>query len=58
MLKLDEEIVVQSTNYEGRLQEATVSMKQGTCLSQKPVTLKFLNGDLQAKRFRSPRMVR
>jgi lipopolysaccharide export system protein LptC len=50
VLKLDEEIIVQSTNYEGRLQEATVSMKQGTLFSQKPVTLKFLNGDLQAKR--------
>jgi lipopolysaccharide export system protein LptC len=50
VLKLDDEIIVQSTNYEGRLQEATVSMKQGTLFSQKPVTLKFLNGDLQAKR--------
>lgn len=49
VLKLDDEIVLQSSNYEGRLKEATVSMKQGTVLSKKPVTLKFLNGDLQAQ---------
>lgn len=49
VLKLDEEIVLQSSNYEGRLKEATVSMKQGTVTSKKPVAVKFLNGDLLAQ---------
>jgi lipopolysaccharide export system protein LptC len=48
-LKLNERIVLESSNYEGHLQEATVSMKQGTVFSKKPVKLKFLNGDLDAQ---------
>lgn len=49
VLKLDEEILLQSSNYEGRLREALVNMKQGTVTSKKPVAVKFLNGDLQAQ---------
>lgn len=48
-LKLNDNIVLESSNYEGHLQEALVNMKQGTVLSKKPVTLKFLNGNLDAQ---------
>lgn len=49
VLRLDDDIVLQSSNYEGRLQEAIVSMKQGSVVSKKPVSVKFLNGDLNAQ---------
>jgi len=49
VLRLDEDILLQSSTYEGRLQEAVITMKQGTVVSKKPVAIKFLNGHLDAQ---------
>lgn len=52
VLKLDEQILIRSSTYEGRLQQAVVEMKKGTVTSDKPVALKWLDGDLDAQSLR------
>jgi lipopolysaccharide export system protein LptC len=52
ILKLEDQIFLKSSTYEGRLQEAVVEMKKGTVSSDKPVTLKWLDGDLEAQSLR------
>jgi lipopolysaccharide export system protein LptC len=50
MLTLDDNIhLVSSTGYEARLSHALVDMGQGTVVSQSPVWVKLLDGDLNAK---------
>lgn len=50
MLTLSSNIhLVSSTGYEGRLSQARVDMRKGNVVSDKPVWLKLLNGDLNAK---------
>jgi len=51
MLTLNDDIrLVSSTGYEGRLSEATVDVRKGNVVSDKPVWVKLLNGFLNAKR--------
>ena len=51
MLKLNEDIqLVSSTGYEGRLSEATIDVRKGDVVSDKPVWVKMLEGVLNAKR--------
>jgi lipopolysaccharide export system protein LptC len=52
VLKLEDQIFLKSSSYEGRLQEAVVEMKRGTVSSDKPVALKWLDGDLEAQSLR------
>ncbi|MGN6570761.1 MAG: LPS export ABC transporter periplasmic protein LptC [Pseudolabrys sp.] len=49
-LKLEKDILVSNNQYEGRLSEATVDIGKGNVLSEKPVTLKMLRGQLDANR--------
>jgi lipopolysaccharide export system protein LptC len=50
MLTLHDNIrLVSSTGYEARLSEATVDMNKGTVVSNTPVWVKMLDGDLNAK---------
>jgi lipopolysaccharide export system protein LptC len=50
MLKLNENIhLVSSTGYEGRLSEATIDVRKGDVVSDKPVWVKMLEGELNAK---------
>jgi lipopolysaccharide export system protein LptC len=51
MLKLNDNIqLVSSTGYEGRLSEATIDVRKGDVVSDKPVWVKMLDGELNAKR--------
>lgn len=51
MLKLrDNILLVSSTGYEGRLSEASVDIRKGIIVSEKPVEVKMLNGTLDANR--------
>ena len=51
MLTLKDNIhLVSSTGYEGRLSEAVVDVRKGHVVSEKPVSVKLLNGFLDAKR--------
>ena len=51
MLTLKDDIrLVSSTGYEGRLSEAVVNVRKGEVVSEKPVSVKLLNGSLDAKR--------
>ncbi len=51
MLTLKKDIVIKSTSgYEGYLSEAEVDIRNGHILSEKPVTVNMLNGDLKANR--------
>lgn len=51
MLTLNDNIqLVSSTGYEGRLSEATIDVRKGNVVSDKPVWVKLLNGVLNAKR--------
>jgi len=51
MLTLNDNIhLVSSTGYEGRLSEATIDVRKGNVVSDKPVWVKLLNGFLNAKR--------
>jgi len=51
MLTLNDNIhLVSSTGYEGRLSEATIDVRKGNVISDKPVWVKLLNGFLNAKR--------
>jgi len=49
-LKLEKDIRVSNNQYEGKLSEATVDIGKGNVLSEKPVTLKMLRGQLDANR--------
>ena len=50
-LKLDQNILISSSSgYEGNLSEATVDIRKGHVVSEQPVTLKMLQGTLDAKR--------
>lgn len=50
-LKLDRDIkLISSTGYEGALSEATVDIRKGDVVSNHPVTLKMLQGTLEANR--------
>jgi len=52
-LKLHQNIVLtSSTGYEGRLSEASVDMQTGDVVSDSPVWVKLLNGDLNSKRLK------
>ncbi|MEX0753475.1 MAG: LPS export ABC transporter periplasmic protein LptC [Xanthobacteraceae bacterium] len=51
LLKLDQNIVVTSSNYEGFFDEAAIDTRTGNVLSEKPVKLKMLNGTVDANRF-------
>jgi len=50
MLKLEKDIVLSNNQYEGRLSEATVDIAKGNVVSDKPVQLKMLQGQLDANR--------
>jgi len=51
MLTLREDIrLVSSTGYEGRLIEAVIDVRKGNVVSDKPVSVKMLDGFLNAKR--------
>jgi lipopolysaccharide export system protein LptC len=51
MLQLNDNIhLVSSTGYEARLKQALVDMNKGDVVSDTPVWVKLLNGDLNAKR--------
>jgi lipopolysaccharide export system protein LptC len=51
MLTLNNNIhLVSSTGYEARLKEAVVDMNKGNVVSNTPVWVKMLDGDLNAKR--------
>ncbi|HEY5280604.1 MAG TPA: LPS export ABC transporter periplasmic protein LptC [Pseudolabrys sp.] len=50
MLKLEKDIVLSNNQYEGRLSEATVDIGKGNVVSDKPVQLKMLQGQLDANR--------
>lgn len=53
MLKLTHDIRLNTTNgYTGRLSEATVDIKKGDVLSERPVRLKMLQGTLDANRLK------
>jgi lipopolysaccharide export system protein LptC len=46
----DNILLVSSAGYEGRLTEASVDIRKGTIVSEKPVEVKLLNGTLDANR--------
>jgi lipopolysaccharide export system protein LptC len=51
MLMLRDNILLTSSNgYEARLSEATIDMRKGKVVSDKPVAVKMLNGTLNANR--------
>lgn len=51
MLTLNDDVrLVSSTGYEGRLSEAVVDVRKGNVVSEQPVSVKLLNGFLDAKR--------
>ena len=51
MLALNDDIdLVSSIGYEGRLSEASIDVRKGSVVSEKPVTVKLLNGFLNAQR--------
>lgn len=51
MLTLHDNVhLVSSTGYEARLSEAMVDVHKGTVVSDKPVWVKLINGELNAKR--------
>lgn len=53
MLTLNDNIhLVSSTGYEARLSQALVDMNKGTVVSDTPVWVKLLDGDLNAKQLR------
>jgi lipopolysaccharide export system protein LptC len=43
-------VVTSSTGYEGRLSEAVIDIRTGSVISNRPVYLKLLNGNLDANR--------
>ncbi|MGB6567304.1 MAG: LPS export ABC transporter periplasmic protein LptC, partial [Xanthobacteraceae bacterium] len=51
ILTLKDDIhLVSSTGYEGRLSEAVIDVRKGNVISDKPVSVKMLNGFLNAQR--------
>jgi len=51
MLTLNDDIdLVSSIGYEGRLSEASIDVRKGSVVSEKPVSVKLLNGFLNAQR--------
>jgi len=51
MLTLSDDIdLVSSIGYEGRLSEALIDVRKGSVVSEKPVSVKLLNGFLNAQR--------
>jgi lipopolysaccharide export system protein LptC len=46
----DNILLVSSTGYEGRLSEASIDIRKGIIISEKPVAVKLLNGTLDANR--------
>ena len=51
MLTLNDDIdLVSSIGYEGRLSEALIDVRKGSVVSEKPVSVKLLNGFLNAQR--------
>lgn len=51
ILNLQESIHLKSsTGYEAQLTEATIDMNNGSVVSEKPVAVKLLNGDLRSQR--------
>jgi lipopolysaccharide export system protein LptC len=50
LLKLSDNIVLNSTSYEGHLSEATVNVSTGYIVSESPVAVKLTNGWLNANR--------
>lgn len=48
ILKLDKDILLSNNQYEGRLSEATVDIRKGSVVSNEPVQLKMLQGQLNA----------
>jgi len=46
----DNVVMVSSTGYEGRLDDAVIEVKSGRVVSQNPVQVKMLNGTLNANR--------
>lgn len=51
LLTLERNIVVTSPNYQGFLEQATIDTRSGNVTSEKPVSLKMLNGTVDAQRF-------
>jgi lipopolysaccharide export system protein LptC len=49
-LKLEKDILLSNNQYEGRLSEATVDIRSGNVVSNEPVQLKMLQGQLDANR--------
>ena len=49
VLELEKNIVLTSKSYEGRLSQATVSIRSGHVVSNEPVQLKMMRGQLDAK---------
>jgi lipopolysaccharide export system protein LptC len=47
-LKLEKDILLSINQYEGRLSEATVDIRKGNVVSNEPVQLKMLQGQLDA----------
>ncbi len=47
-LKLEKDILLSNNQYEGRLSEATVDIRKGNVVSNEPVQLKMLQGQLDA----------
>jgi lipopolysaccharide export system protein LptC len=50
MLLLGPDIAITSKEYEGQLSEASVDVRAGTVVSEKPVQVKFLKGTLNSNR--------
>lgn len=50
MLKLEKDILLSNNQYEGRLSEATVDIRKGNVVSNEPVQLRMLQGQLDANR--------
>ena len=49
-LRLAREIMLNTTEYQGRLSEALVDIRNGNVVSDQPVEVKFLQGTLNANR--------
>jgi lipopolysaccharide export system protein LptC len=49
-LRLNQEILVNSSSFQGRLSEAQVDIRSGNVMSEHPVEVKLLQGTLNANR--------
>jgi lipopolysaccharide export system protein LptC len=50
VLELENNILLSSKSYEGRLSQATVEVRKGHVVSEKPVQLRMMQGQLDANR--------